>query len=99
MEIFSDGEGRRAGAIEVGESNGDEVALRSRPDTLASGVEPRRQSGKLRRDERRRLRGKPAEPALVVAMARRHDRRALVVDLDANRGGVAEGRSEIGGNP
>ncbi len=99
IEIFSDGEGRRAGAIEVAESDRNEVALGSGHDSLASGIEPRWQGGKLRRDERRRLRGKPAERALIVAMTRRRDRRALVVDLDAKRGGVAEGRLEIGGDP
>ena len=95
MRIFSDG-GWRAGAIEVAGSDGNGVALGSNRDISACGVDRRRQSRRVRRNQRRRLRGKPAERALIVAMAGRRERRALVVALDAERCGVAESRLQVG---
>ena len=59
-----------------------------------------RQARGVGRNERRSLGGNPAQRTLVVAMIARRLRRgrALVIDMGAEAGGVAEYRLEIGGD-
>ena len=66
------------------------------PENAAGGVKPHGQSRKLRRDERRGLRRKSAERALVVAMAGGTKRRVLARALRAEFNRGAEGRFEVG---
>ena len=56
------------------------------------------QGGRVGGDQRRSLRGKSAERALIAAASARRVRRILVVDLDAERRGIAEGRLELHGD-
>jgi hypothetical protein len=58
------------------------------------------QGGQVRRDKRYGLRGKAAERALIVAMAGRRvlNRSLVVVDLDAELGGIAKERLKLGSN-
>jgi hypothetical protein len=64
-----------------------------RPD---GEVEAPRQNGQVGREQHRRLHGESAQRAVVIAVARRRVRTALAVGLDAKRGGVAEGRFQLG---
>jgi hypothetical protein len=66
---------------------------------LAGGVQAKRQGGDFRRDQHGRLRRELAERALIVTMTGWRLWRALVVDLNAECGRVAEPRLEIGGDP
>ena len=95
---FSDCEGRAAGAVAVLEAEGKDPWLRTAVKGSGRGVKSHGQSGKLRRDQRRRLRGKPAERALVVAVPGGGQRSALAVNIDAKRSRVPERRLEVGGD-
>jgi hypothetical protein len=59
---------------------------------------PTGQFRQVRRDKRRSLSGKPAKRTLITAMAERVmlDGRFVVVDLDAELGGVAKQRLKLG---
>ena len=96
----SDGEGRGSGAVGRGQAGVEGGELRRGADGSARRAEPLRNGGAVRRDKRGDLRGEPAERALIVAMAGRGERRrrALVVDLHAQKRGVSEGRLQVGGD-
>ena len=67
---------------------------------MAAVVEPLGQRQGVGRDERHGLRGESAKCALVAAMAGRAMLRwrALIVDMRAETGRLAENRLELGGD-
>jgi hypothetical protein len=76
------------------------VLTRRRADRVRVRREPLRQGGQLRRNKRYGLRGEAAERALIAAMAGRRvlGRSLVVVDLDAELGGIAKERLKLGGD-
>ena len=73
---------------------------RRRADRVRVASEPLRQGGQIWRNKRYRLRGEAAERALIAAMAGRRvlGRSLVVVDLDAELGGIAKERLKLGGD-
>ncbi len=63
-------------------------------------IKSTRQGRQIWRDKRHRLSGEAAERALIATMAGRRvlDWSLVVVDLDAELGGVAKERLELGGD-
>jgi hypothetical protein len=74
------------------------VLTRRRADRVRLAVNATGQGGQVRRDKRYGLRGKSAERALIAAMAGRRglNRSLVVVDLDAELGGIAKERLKLG---
>ncbi len=91
----SDREGRAAGAIVTDREGGNGAVFGRRAERPDSEVEARRESGQVRRDQRRRLRGELAERAMVVAIAPRGGGPVFAVRVDAERRRVAESRLQL----
>src|SRR5208337_5137190 len=78
-DVSSDSEGRRSRAVGLSGTAEKGKEVRPSADRMRIGVDPFRQGGRVGRDQRRRLYGKPAERALVVAAAGGRGRRAFAV--------------------
>ncbi len=96
----SDCEGRRPGGIGLGGIGGKNVLARRRANRMRVALEPFRQDRQVGRHKGHGLQGAAAERALVAAIAARPmlARRAVVVDVGAELGIVAEQRLELGGD-
>ena len=96
----SDCEGRRPGGIGLGGIGRKNVLARRRANGMRVAVEPFRQDRQVGRHKGHGLQGAAAERALVAAIAARPmlARRAVVVDVGAELGIIAEQRLELGGD-
>ena len=97
----SDSEGRRPRAIRLGPIGGKSVLAGRRANPMRVAVEAIRQHRNVRGYESHGLSGEAAERTLVAAMAERRilAGRAEIVDVRAERRGVAERGPEFGGDP
>ncbi len=96
----SDWEGRGSGRIWLDGIGGKDVARRRGADRMRFAFNATGQFRQVWRDKRHSLGGEAAKRTLIAAMAKwaMLDGRLVVVDLDAELGGVAKERLELGGD-
>jgi len=94
----SDWEGRGSGRIRLDGIGGKDVARRRGADRMRFAFNATGQFRQVWRDKRHSLGGEAAKRTLIAAMAKwaMLDGRLVVVDLDAELGGVAKERLKLG---